>query len=414
MPDFNINSTYGVIIIQQLKAVYVDENYAKIYGYQNADELLNNVKSFLDLIPTNLHALAKKNYYEITSGIKFPRGHTFTNIDRHGKEFTVFSLDHVIDWEGEKALQVTVIDLSMVIEANKKVREEDLMFRQLVMNSGQGIVVHRDFKPLMFNQAWAKVMRAESYEQAAGVNSIMQFIPENKQQAVRDHYADILSGRVAGKSMVAENICFDGSRRFFNVYDNLIEWEGEPAVQVILEDFTDKVRLEQVLAHRASHDQLTDLLNRSAIYDWLKIHLQSAANMHCVLLDIDNFKKINDSYGHYIGDQVIKSLSKIIKEAVLPFSGVAGRWGGEEFIAFLPNASLEETLSMAETIRCTFNKFKNQYDLGSFYASVSIGISSNNNFAVSDSIDALIKQADRHLYLAKSRGKNCVVNDAIF
>ena len=60
-----------------------------------------------------------------------PRGKTFTNIDRHGKRFTVFSVDHVIEWEGKPALQVTTIDLSIMVEANKKIREKDLMFKRL-------------------------------------------------------------------------------------------------------------------------------------------------------------------------------------------------------------------------------------------------------------------------------------------
>ena len=410
MSDINIDSTYGVVIIQDLKAIYVDENYAKLYGYDSPDDLLNSIDSFLELIAPDFHELATQNYIDTIAGKVTPRGHTFNNIDRHGREFTVFSIDHVIEYEGELALQVTVMDLSTVVEANKKIREKDLMFKRLIMNSGQGIMVHRNFKPLMLNQAWANEMRAESLEQAMSTDSILQFIPIEKHQEVKEHYYKTLKGGSANKSTIVENICFDGSKRFFNIYDNLIEWEGEPAVQVVLEDVTDKVEYERVLAYRASHDQLTDLLNRSAIYEWLDKHFKINTNIICVLMDIDDFKKVNDTYGHQMGDQVIKALASLIKEIVQQFNGVVGRWGGEEFIAFVPNISSQQAVEMSESIRIAFKQVQFRPEINPFTASVSIGISSNSACDTPISINDLIKSADKYLYQAKANGKNCVVN----
>ncbi len=409
MPDINIDSTYGVIIIQNLKAIYVDENYAKLYGYDSPDDLLNSIDSFLDLIAPAFHELAMQNYLDIIAGKITPRGHTFNNIDRYGKEFTVFSIDHLIEYAGELALQVTVIDLSIVVEANKQIREKDLMFKRLIMNSAQGIMVHRNFKPLMLNQAWANEMRASSLQQAMEIDSILQFIPVEKHAQVKEHYIKTISGETTNKSGIVENICFDGSKRFFNIYDNLIEWEGEPAVQVVLEDVTDKVEYERALAYRASHDQLTDLYNRSSIYDWLGTHYNTSTDITCMLIDIDDFKKVNDTYGHQMGDQVIKALAGIIKKIVQQFNGVVGRWGGEEFIAFIPNISSPRTVEMAESIRVAFNQVKYQQDTVSFNASVSIGISSTCEEEADLSIDDLIKSADKYLYFAKANGKDCVV-----
>jgi len=409
MPDINIDSTYGVIVIQNLKAVYIDENYAKLYGYDSPDDLLNSIDSFLDLIAPAFHALAMQNYQDIISGKIKPRGHTFHNIDRYGKEFTVFSIDHLIEYAGELALQVTVVDLSIVVEANKQVREKDLAFKRLIMNSGQGIMVHRNFKPLMLNQAWANEMRASSLQQAMEIDSVLQFIPAEKHAEVKEHYVKTINGEVTSKSNIVENICFDGSKRFFNIYDNLIEWEGEPAVQVVLEDVTDKVEYERALAYRASHDQLTDLYNRSAIYDWLGSHYHTNSDITCMLIDIDDFKKVNDSYGHQMGDQVIKGLAGIIKKIVQQFNGVVGRWGGEEFIAFIPNVSGSKTAEMAESIRVVFNQIKYQQDAVSFNASVSIGISSTYESEANLSIDELIKSADQNLYFAKANGKDCAM-----
>ena len=183
MTEIDIDSTYGLVIIQDLKIVYANNNYANMYGYENKACLLKSVDSFLDLIPEKFHDSVKQRFSDTISGKMIPRGKTFINIDRHGKPFTVFSVDHIIEWEKKPALQVTVIDLSILVEANKKNREKDLMFKRLIMNSGQGILVHRDFKPLLVNNAWVEAMHGDSIEQVMSLDSMLQFIlPENHQQ----------------------------------------------------------------------------------------------------------------------------------------------------------------------------------------------------------------------------------------
>ena len=142
MFSINFESTYGVIIIQDMNVVSVDANYARIYGYQSPEELLANIDSFLDLIPEEFHVLAYQNYLETVSGQRDPQVHTFTNMDRNGREFTVFSIDHVTEWQGRPALQVTVIDLSPAIQLQNIVRKQDQMYRDMIMQSGQGILVH--------------------------------------------------------------------------------------------------------------------------------------------------------------------------------------------------------------------------------------------------------------------------------
>jgi len=412
MTEIDIDSTYGLVIIQDLKIVYADNNYANMYGYENKACLLKSVDSFLDLIPEKSHESVKQRFANTISGQMIPRGKTFINIDRHGKPFTVFSVDHIIEWEKKPALQVTVIDLSILVEANKKNREKDLMFKRLIMNSGQGILVHRDFKPLLVNNAWVEAMHGDSIEQVMSLDSMLQFIlPENHQQA-KKHYQQLISGMAESKSNIVENICFDGKKRFFNAYDNTIEWEGEPAIQVVLEDVTDKVEFEKALAYRASHDQLTNLFNRSAVYDWLDEHLKIHDNVHCILIDIDDFKEVNDTHGHQVGDQVIKSISTIIKNTVQELNGVSGRWGGEEFIIFMPNTAFDKTFIMAESIRTSFNKVKHHISPDcSFNSSVSIGISSHYACHGIINIDNLIKATDKLLYRAKEQGKNRIMGN---
>ncbi|MEZ8048844.1 diguanylate cyclase [Vibrio sp. 10N.222.54.F12] len=414
MSSINFESTYGVITIQDMNVVSVDANYARIYGYQSPEELLSDIDSFLDLISEEYHVLAYQNYLETVSGQRDPQVHTYTNIDRNGREFTVFSIDHVTEWQGRPALQVTVIDLSPAIQLQNAVREQDKMYHDMIMQSGQGILVHRDFKPLMVNQSWVKLQGGSSIEQVLALDSILDLVPQQNSDGIYKHYQAIVSGELSGTSTVVENIGFDGVHRFFNIYDNAITWKGQRAVQVVLEDVTQKVMLEKQLVHQANYDEMTDLLNRRAIYEWLREHMFSKNYLVCMLLDIDDFKSINDTYGHMVGDEVICALASITKRNAEKVGGVAGRWGGEEFIIFIPNTPLETALEVSEEIRQQFNQV--EFKVGEqirFNSSVSIGISDSRACEDGVTIDALVNLTDQSLYRAKTNGKNCVDGDVV-
>ncbi|CAK1765659.1 PAS domain S-box-containing protein/diguanylate cyclase (GGDEF)-like protein [Vibrio crassostreae] len=414
MSSINFESTYGVITIQDMNVVSVDANYARIYGYQSPEELLSNIDSFLDLISEEFHVAAYKNYLETVDGQRDPQVHTYINVDRNGREFTVFSIDHVTEWQGRPALQVTVIDLSPAIQLQNVVREQDQMFHDMIMQSGQGILVHRDFKPLMVNQSWVKLQGGESIEQVLKLDSILDLVPQQNTEGISKHYHAIVSGELSGTSTVVENIGFDGVHRFFNIYDNAIIWKGQPAVQVVLEDVTQKVMLEKQLVHQANYDEMTDLLNRRAIYEWLREHIISENYLVCMLLDIDDFKSINDTYGHMVGDEVICALANIAKRNADKVGGVAGRWGGEEFIIFIPNASLELAYEVSEEIRQQFHHVELKIDEQvRFNSSVSIGISDSRACEDGVTIDALVNLTDQSLYRAKANGKNCVDGDVV-
>ena len=414
MSSINFESTYGVITIQDMNVVSVDANYARIYGYSSPEELLSNIDSFLDLIPEDFHVAAYKNYLETVGGQRDPQVHTYTNIDRNGREFTVFSIDHVTEWQGRPALQVTVIDLSPAIQLQNVVREQDQMYHDMIMQSGQGILVHRDFKPLMVNQSWVKLQGGSSIEQVLALESILELVPQQNTDGIYKHYQAIVSGELSGTSTVVENIGFDGVHRFFNIYDNAITWKDQPAVQVVLEDVTQKVMLEKRLVHQANYDEMTDLLNRRAIYEWLREHLASGTHLACMLLDIDDFKSINDTYGHMVGDEVICTLANITKRNVEKAGGVTGRWGGEEFIVFIPNASPQVSHQVADLIRQQFNQTEFKIDeQDRFNVSVSIGVSDSRACEGTVSIDALVNLTDQSLYRAKAAGKNRVCGDVV-
>ncbi len=157
----------------------------------------------------------------------------------------------------------------------------------------------------------------------------------------------------------------------------------------------------------ANLDPLTDLCNRRAFYDiapqYFKQYRQQQVPLSIIMFDLDNFKSINDIYGHKVGDEVLKLVSDVLNKQARKEDFVA-RWGGEEFIALLPKTDLQTATSIAERYKLAINSLVITED--NIGISASIGVATSD--AQSENVDQLISLADDKLYQAKAQGKNCV------
>ncbi len=172
-----------------------------------------------------------------------------------------------------------------------------------------------------------------------------------------------------------------------------------------------KIRLRRFvqLNELMTTDGLTGLLNHINLKLTLDRELTTANrrnnSLSFVMIDIDNFKHINDTYGHPVGDRVIKSLARLFKNR-LRRSDIAARYGGEEFALILPDTTLEQAKVIIDELRCIFSELKFPHERGDFQASFSAGIASSHD--VKD-LQKLINTADEALYDAKHRGRDCVI-----
>ena len=170
----------------------------------------------------------------------------------------------------------------------------------------------------------------------------------------------------------------------------------------------------EVLKH-ATLDALTGLNNRRQFEVRLKQEYASAKrqkhSLCAMMIDIDFFKSINDTYGHAIGDKVLKSVAKIIKEQLREYD-IPSRYGGEEFCILLPQTKIEEANIVAQRLRTAVEKSvvevsnEKESQNKKINVTISIGLSQLNK---TDIADDLYKRADRALYEAKERGRNRVV-----
>ena len=166
------------------------------------------------------------------------------------------------------------------------------------------------------------------------------------------------------------------------------------------------LRLQDQLIRLARTDPLTGLLNRRAFFDEGQrlcrkaIH---AARPVAIMFDVDHFKRVNDQFGHDVGDQALR----IIGQEVLTESAIVGRLGGEEFAILLAGSHLAAGLDLAECFRRKFAALSFDTSPGTTSITCSFGVA---EWQVGESVDQLLKRADTALYRAKNEGRNHVVS----
>ncbi len=159
--------------------------------------------------------------------------------------------------------------------------------------------------------------------------------------------------------------------------------------------------LKEQLKKSVITDYLTQLYSRSYLDTIIAEHMESGEIASFILFDIDNFKLVNDTYGHYVGDKVLKKIARIIEE-VTDDIGVAARWGGEEFAIYLPDKNIDDAVKIADILR---EKVKNYTDP---QVSISCGVSMWKK-SLNEDIKGLFVRTDMALYKAKGSGKNKVI-----
>lgn len=161
----------------------------------------------------------------------------------------------------------------------------------------------------------------------------------------------------------------------------------------------------------AAHtDALTKAFNKGYIMEALETEFKRARALHqdfsLIILDLDHFKKINDTFGHDAGDLVLREVSQIVKTKVLPQNALFGRFGGEEFLVLLPLTNVDAATEVGEKLRSTLEKTNFMYEGKRMPVTASVGVAEASLDV--ESAQGLFKLADKAVYQAKNGGRNQV------
>ncbi|MEA2575623.1 MAG: hypothetical protein QOH93_2921 [Chloroflexia bacterium] len=223
----------------------------------------------------------------------------------------------------------------------------------------------------------------------------------------------------ANRRFQARQFRHDGTLLEIDISAAVVRYRGRDAVLSINRDITEFKRLENALREMAIRDELTRLYNRREMSRMLAEEIERCKRynreLSLLMLDIDWFKRVNDTYGHQAGDDVLQGIARLLTENTRATDYVA-RYGGEEMVVILPETSNENALVVAENLRLkvaehefTVRPDVDRQDAEALKLSVtiSLGIATfGGEFATEE---AILVAADRALYEAKRRGRNCGV-----
>lgn len=204
----------------------------------------------------------------------------------------------------------------------------------------------------------------------------------------------------------------DGDDLFLHLVSTALKSSGALIGScLMIYDNTEAHLMMGELSRLARHDDLTGLNNRAAFFNDAKALYdlslrQSIYPGSALMIDIDHFKAVNDTYGHAAGDDVLRAIGNLMRRR-MRHTDICGRYGGEELCIWCPYTDSENALIVAEDMRKSVEAMEFTTDRGSFKVTISIGIASSGEDGPED-FDDIIKRADDALYLSKSEGRNIV------
>lgn len=242
----------------------------------------------------------------------------------------------------------------------------------------------------------------------------MRYFDEDGREIGPDQHpaAEVRRSGVDRTNVVLRMLASSGRELWVQMsYGALPSSSGQYPVIAIGTDITARKHAEADLRRMVVHDSLTGLLNRQGVTEYALAELNRASRgagpMGLLMLDVDHFKRVNDEYGHHVGDEALAHIAMTITRCIRSYDW-AGRWGGEEFLTILPGADLEQSRIVAERIRAAIANEPLDIPLvGSLDLTVTLGVSCASSEG-SRNFDELVQEADEALYAAKRDGRNRV------
>lgn len=286
-------------------------------------------------------------------------------------------------------------EMVFVVDANNRILDANIVAQQWLGRSFDSIVGQ---KPEDVYSDWPELVK--QYELQGDVHEEI-VIPGEPPRTV-DLVVKVLYDRFnnqQGRVLVAHDI----------TEHKRLEQELKKANQSLTAKLAENEILRAMLQEQAIRDPLTNVYNRRFMAEFLTTEIarseREQLSVSIMLLDMDNFKQFNDVYGHKCGDVVLQEFAKFLA-ARTRRGDIVCRYGGEEFVIIMPNASIETALERADAWRQAFSETAIRYEDMKFSATFSAGIAAYPDHGVTS--DALLHAADRALYRSKNNGRNRV------
>ena len=300
--------------------------------------------------------------------------------------------------------------MSKQMQSESALKDSEVRYRMLFNSCNDALFVHQP-SPLKYLNKFIEVNDNACQRLGYTKEELLNLTPLDISIPDQNNTKKILKKLRTEKRAVFEAIHRrkNGMKIPVEISSNQFKLNGELTILSIVRDITERKKMEEKLKKAASTDPLTGLSNRRDFNQKIKNEIirfnRNNRPFSIILGDIDFFKKINDMYGHECGDYVLKSIAKIMKSSKRQLDVIC-RWGGEEFIALLPETDLQGGEKYAEKIRQKISSNTFHFRDNTFKATICFGVVI---FDLTMSLKEVINSADKCLYKAKSEGRNRVI-----
>lgn len=303
--------------------------------------------------------------------------------------------------DGEPTVVAELTDISDEMSAHEELRRRERLFRRLAESLPVGVLqidAHRE--PLYVNDRLASIIGASA---PPTLEQLLTTIVAESRSAFDEALVDALD---RGRDRELEIHVRSGSAEERTVAVNVISLgldEGVPGALCCFADVTEEARLREELRAQATYDVLTGCLNRASVMSALGEALTTDGLVAAIFVDLDNFKPVNDEFGHEAGDELlVQSAGRLM--AATPGGTVIGRLGGDEFLVVAAGLSCEgEACALAEEITAALGA-PASLSRGTVDPSASVGVACS---VADDTAMSLVKRADQAMYVAKAANKRC-------
>jgi diguanylate cyclase (GGDEF)-like protein/PAS domain S-box-containing protein len=407
-------SLVGVNLIQDDIFKYVNPKFAEIFGY-TVEECLDDMPFRKLVYPEDLPIVEEQVKKRLESEVKSVH-YTFRGLKKGGEIIYIEIFGSVTWIDGKPAAIGTILDITSRKEIEDALKTNEEKLKAILETIPDPIVMYNvQGHPKFLNPAFSRVF-GWSLDELRGKQ--IPFVPEDQKEITTTKMKELFDFgkpvKVDSKRLTKEGLLLD-VRISAALTKNS---EGKNTGMVVsLSDITERKNLEKdrtklilELEKLSTTDPLTGAKNRryfnEAARKLFNLSIRHKRSLSALMLDIDNFKKVNDTYGHEFGDDVLKKVAQTCQKLVRK-TDLSARYGGEEFCFFFPETNANEAFNLAEKLRAAIANLEMKANDRKFSITASFGIS--ECIHDEDSLESLIKRSDEALYEAKRNGKNCAV-----
>lgn len=392
-----------VILVEDGRFAFANRPAARLFGVGAPADLAG--RSVYDFLPQEQHAVVQERH-----ATPLGEGEPLPPIELEivrpdGTRVEIEAKGSLVLHQGRRRLLGVLRDITERKAAERALKEAEERYRTLVEVAPVGILVYRDGCYRYANRAAAGILGAASPDELVGLDPFA-LILEPYHEVIRARSVRLLAGGPGEPPMEIEMRRLDGAVVSVATRGVPIREAGRPAIQIVIEDVTERKRLEAELRRLAYHDPLTGLANRALFFDRLQQALRQSEREGrrgaLLLLDLDGFKQVNDAFGHDAGDALLRGVARRLLR-VTRRSDTVARLAGDEFAVLLyPIRDAATVERVGERIRAAF-AVPIRHRGRTLLARTSIGAVIFPDSGLT--VDMLAKHADLALYRAKAHGR---------